>query len=442
MEVRRVVLVAAALLIGVSAGQAQEQPLAETVQVGDCFQYKLEMKLDGEMRFNQDGKMVPRELKASATHSFLERVLVTPPTGLVEKTARVYEAARASISVGGDKTERTLRPERKLIVAQRSKDQALVYSPAGPLTRGELDLTSEHFDTLFLTGILPGKAVKPGDTWTLSNSVALAVCHLEGGLTEQKLVGKLEKVEGEKAYFTVSGTANGVEMGALVKMTIDARGTFDCKSRRLIALEWKQKDERDQGPVSPAMTAQTSVSLARQPVSQPASLSDVALVSVPDGFTPPASMTFLEYREPKGRYALVHHREWQLVAESGEHTVLRLMDKGDFLGQVTATPWTTAKKGEHLSPEEFKTAMHNTSGWRPEQELQSGVVPADDGRWIYRLSVLGQLDGLPVLQNFFLIAAPSGEQVVLTFTLSPKLADKFAARDLTLAASCEVPAKK
>ena len=76
-----------------------------------------------------------------------------------------------------------------------------------------------------------------------------------------------------------------------------------------------------------------------------------------------------------------------------------------------------------------------------EREVQAGVVPSTDGKYIYRLSVLGQLDGLAVLQNFFLVANDEGEQVVLTFTLSPKMADKLGARDLTVAASIEVPAK-
>ena len=108
-------------------------------------------------------------------------------------------------------------------------------------------------------------------------------------------------------------------------------------------------------------------------------------------------------------------------------------------GLPDAVAMSKAKPGEHLSAEEFKNAMRGTSGWRPERELQSGVVPAE-GKYVYRLSEQGLLDGVQVLQNFFLVAAPTGEQVVLTFTLSPKLADKLGARDLSMAASIEVPA--
>src|SRR5262249_59044477 len=115
--------------------------------------------------FQPDGKPVPLELSATAAHEFPERALVVSKGGTVEKVARFYEKASATITVGKDRTERTLRPERRLIVAQRYKDVPLVYCPVGPLFRQELELTSEHFDTLHLSGLLPGKAVGVGATW-------------------------------------------------------------------------------------------------------------------------------------------------------------------------------------------------------------------------------------------------------------------------------------
>jgi hypothetical protein len=42
---------------------------------------------------------------------------------------------------------------------------------------------------------------------------------------------------------------------------------------------------------------------------------------------------------------------------------------------------------------------------------------------------------MAVIQNFYLVAAPSGEQVVVAVTMTPKQADKLGARDLTLVAS-------
>jgi hypothetical protein len=437
----RVPAVVLVLLAAVSAGNAQTYFLHEEIKAGDCFRYLIDLQLAGDMRVNRKGKVTPLKLEATAAHAFPERVLSVGISGLPEKVARVYQTAKATITVGKDVSERTLRPGRRLIVAQRHKDEPLVYAPTGALYRPELELTSEHFDTLCVAGLLPGKAVKVGEEWKLPNPVVQALCNFEG-MTEQKLTAKLKEVTGDMATFSVRGTAGGVEAGALVKQKIEAVGTFDLKAKRLVKLTWTQKDERDQGPVSPASATEVTVTLTRKAIEHPKELSDVALITVPPDWTPPTSLTQLEYRDAKGRYALLHTREWVLVGDTGEHVVLRLMDKGDFVGQVTVTPWTKAKKGEHISPDDFKAAMNSTSGWRPERELQAGVVPSDDKRWIYRLSEQGQLDGVEVMQNFYLVAAPDGEQVVLSFTLSPKLADKLGARDLALAGSMELPAGK
>ena len=79
--------------------------------------------------------------------------------------------------------------ERRLVVAQRSKEVPLVYCPVGPLFRQELELTSEHFDTLHLVGLLPGKAVSDGETWKLSNPVVQALCNFEGLAEQDLLIG-------------------------------------------------------------------------------------------------------------------------------------------------------------------------------------------------------------------------------------------------------------
>jgi hypothetical protein len=393
------------------------------------------MNLSGELHVKKDGKPTPLKLEARAAHEFVERVL-SVADGIPEKCARVYEQARATITVEKETSERTLRPERRLFVAQRHKEQSLVYSPAGSLLREEVELTSEHFPVIGVMGLLPGKEVTVGETWKVTNPVAETLCNFEG-LTEQSLVCKLEEVKDQVARVSVSGSATGIDLGALTKLTIEATYQYDLASHRLTRLEWKQKDERDQGPASPATSVQASTVLTRTAIEQPESLSDVSLVSVPDGFEPPPPMTQIEYREAKGRFDLVYGREWQMVGQIEEHTVLRMMDRGDFVAQVTITPWTHAEKGQHLSAEDFKQAMDDTPGWQVEEVLQAGEVPSENGRWIYRISALGQLDGVKVMQNFYLIANPDGEQVVLAFTMPPKQADKLGTRDLSMAASLE-----
>jgi hypothetical protein len=438
MAAWRTLGVVVVVLASARVGWGQTYTLSENLQAGDCFRVHLDMKLSGQIKVHKDEKAVVLKQEATAVHEFPERVLNVGAGGLPEKTARVYEQAKASIAIDRDRSERVLRPARSLIVAQRYKDQPLAYCPVGALMREELELTGEHFDTLCLTGLLPGKAVAVGETWNVTNAVAQALCGFEG-LTAQTLVCKLEAVEDQVARVSVAGTATGIDTGALAKLTIEASYQFSLKAGRLTQLVWQQKDERDQGPASPATSMSITTSLTRTPIDQPASLSDEALVSVPEGFTPPVPLTQLEHHDPKGRFDLVYSRDWQSVAHDDEHLVLRLVERGDFVGQVTLTPWTKAEKGKHLTPEEFHQAMDQTPGWEAEQELQAGEVPADRGRWIYRISALGKLDGSKVMQNFYLVAGPEGDQVVLVFTMTPKEADRLGTRDLSLASSVELP---
>jgi hypothetical protein len=442
MNAWRVLGAVGCLLATWAPGWGQTWELTEPVQAGDCFQVQVTMKLKGEMRISQNGTQTPLSLEAEGSHTYPERVMVVGKDSLIDKTVRLYDKAEAKISVGPDVSQRKLRGERKLIVVQRTKEKHLVYSPSGALFRDELDLTSEQFDTLSVTGLLAGKAVKVGDTWKLPSPVVQALCGFEG-LTEHTLEGKLVSAKDNVAVLSITGTATGIDLGALVKLTVEAVGKFDVQDKHLTDLEWKQKDEREQGPVSPKTVVQTTTVLKRQAIEQPSTLTDAALVSVPDNETPPPAMTQIDYRDGKGRYDLLHTRDWQLVGQTADHLVLRLMDRGDFLAQATITPWTPAGDGKHLTGEEFKALMDKTPGWEPEKELQGGEVPSEGGKlWVYRYSTLGQLDGVAVLQNFYLIASPNGDQVVVTFTMTPKQADKLGARDLSLVGSLNVPAQE
>jgi hypothetical protein len=411
-------------------------------KVGDCLRVSISMTLGGEMRVTRDGKPVPLKMAATAKHEFSERVLAVTATGLLQKTARHYETAQATITTGNDKSERRLRSERRLLVAQQSKDQTLVYCPTGPLTHEELELSSEHFDTLSLTGLLPGKMVKVGETWKIANEVAQTLCSFEG-LTTQDLTCKLEEVKDQVARVSVAGSATGIDLGALVKLTVAGTYQFDLAGRRLTAVEWKQKDERAQGPASPATQVETTTTLTRSMIDQPASLSDVALISVPEGLEVPAGMMLLCYHQDgKTPFDLIFGRDWQWVGKTSEHVVFRLMDRGDFVAQVTITPWESAAEGKHMSPEAFREAMAKTPGWEQGDVAQDGEIPAEKGRWIYRIAAAGTMDGIKVVQSFYLIAGAGGEQVVLAFTMTPAQAEKLGTRDLSLVQGLEFAAKK
>src|SRR5262245_12838277 len=177
------------VLVTASASWGQNHLIVESPRPGECFRIEMTTSLSGNLKVTRDDRPAVIPLTAKNEHVMLERVLAEDKGG-VRKVARHYLTAQSAGTLGNDKTGRTTNPERRLIVAQRSEDALLCYSPAGPLTRPELEVAAEHFDTLQLTGILPGKEVAVGDSWKLSNTTAQALCLFEG-LISHELTAKL-----------------------------------------------------------------------------------------------------------------------------------------------------------------------------------------------------------------------------------------------------------
>ena len=430
----------AILFLAAPAAWAQTHALTESSKAGDCFKYDLAMTLKGELRVNRDGKTVTLPIVASANHAFVERIVQAKDKGLPEKVARYYGQAKSTATVDGQTSTRSLRDERRLIVAQRHKEQFLCYSPAGPMTREEVEVASEHFDTLALSGLLPDKEVTTGDSWKLTNETVQSLCLFEALITHD-LAAKLDEVKDGFASISVGGKANGIELGAMVKLTISAKVKYEILPKRLVQLEWSQTDERDQGPASPAGTVETTTILKRSPIEQPTNLNDSALEGMPRGFEPPVAMTLVYHQDQMNRYDLAVSRDWRLVAQTDLHLVLRLIDRGELVAQASLTPWTKADPGKHATPDDFKQAMAAAPGWQLEEVLEAGEIPADNGRWIYRISARGVMDETKVVQTFYLIASTNGDQAVVTFAMKPGQVGKLGSRDLALIGSISFPKK-
>ena len=124
----------------------------------------------------------------------------------------------------------------------------------------ELDLVGEHFDTMCLPALLPGKEVKVGDTWAVP---ADAVQHalLFDGVLKHDIKGTLVKVENGVAEFSLSGLAEGTELGAKAIVVVTATGKFDTTAGRITSLTWEQEDDRTQGPATPAVGRQALVKM-------------------------------------------------------------------------------------------------------------------------------------------------------------------------------------
>lgn len=411
---------------------AQGVLLGEEIKPGDHFRYEIGLTVEGKMKVERNGRLDAIALRAKATHAFVERADAADARGGVGRVIRRYQTAASEAEVGAERSKRELGADRRLVVAQRTTEGALHYSPDGPLSRDELELVAEHFDTLCLAGLLPAKELKPGETWKVGDEAVQYACLFEG-LLKADVAGKFVEVKDGVAVFTITGTAEGIESGAQAKVAITATGKFDPAAKRITELTWEQTDDRAQGPASPASEVKAVVTLKRTALAEePKELAAEVRAKVPaDGKVPPL-LVHLRYADPEGRYQFVYPRDWHIVGRTKDHLVLRLLDKGEFAAQAAVTMWKKMEPGKHTEPGDFKKSLLQVPGWAVESILEEGVVPTEAGRWLYRVAAKGKQDGLPVVQTFHLLAGPNGDQVTVSVLVALEKAEKLGSRDVAL----------
>lgn len=423
--------------------QSESVRLVEETKPGEFQRFDISLAVSGAMKVDREGKTERLPLETRAKHQFVERNEIATGTG-TGKVVRYYTEATSNSFVGGEKSKRTLGVDRRLILAQRGNDGTVQFNPDGPLTRDELDLIAEHFDTFCLPLLLPNKDVKPGETWPISPEAAQTAC-LFAGLIKNELVGKLIEVKDGKAIFAIEGKAEGIEHGASVKVAIAARGTYDTAAKKVVALTWEQTDDRDRGPIGPAIEAKATILLTRTPVAgEPKELSAAVREKLPADSKIPELLMQLRHTDPNSKFEMVYPRDWHIVVQNQTHLVMRLMVRGELIAQATIAEWKPKDlKGDRKAIlNEFVNATAKQANWEPKKVLENGPIPAGLGRQLYRLSAAGLQDGMAVVQSFHLLSGPDGQQIAVTCLTKQETSGKVGTRDVALVNAIDFPAKK
>lgn len=425
------------VLSATAAAPAQSVFLHETNLRDACFSNELVMDLKGDVTVQQNGQPTKLPRSAKATHKYFERY-IDLKDGAVERSARFYNSAEATITDGQDTFRLVLKANHAFLVAHRLKDQLVVYHLKDALSREEAEVTS-HFDSLAVPGLLPAREVRVGDEWKVSRDVLQAITDLDA-VEKAEVTGRLEKIEGDFAYLSYSGLVHGVDMAAPVKMMIkDTTAAYNTKLKRLTQVDWKVIDQRDQGPVSPALTAGVHFQLRRVPIDQPAPLNDIALVKIPNG-PPPAALVNLVHRNMQSGYEFQFSRDWYVVTQAPDgKMVLRLVDaRGEFIAQCAVTPWQKVDPKNAMKIDDFVKLMRDSKGWTQKDGPPldaSDKINSPNGYAIFRVTAEGKLSGVDAVRSFYLVATPAGEQVLVDFTMLPPQAAKLSARDADLVQS-------
>ncbi len=494
---------AAIFLLALSAGQPanaadaikMQEPFTDT----RVFAVSTQVGLEGTITApGRDGKPAPVKLTGAARFKGSERRL--PGTGRdaeALRSVRYFDEAGASVVTGDFRSQRMLRPTQRLMVAEGRREGIRQFSPAGPLTYDELDLLQIPGDSLALLGLLPDRAVEPGETWKPAEWVMQTLTGLET-VEKSKLVCKLVSVTNFQANVDLDGEVEGADMGTTSKVTLTGSFIFDLKQNCITTVELQQTEKRQPGVLNPQFDITARVSLTRAPMDKPSKISEADLKDIP--LDPNPANLLLVFESPDWGVRFYHDRSWHTFHQTKDVAILRMMHNGGIIAQCNINPINPkVEPGQHITEERFKADIQKSLGSSFQQILQAKVLETTDKTWLYQVAVAGAirrpvkvkpddatasgegaktpakppgkaaeapkpaatakgadkgtdpkakaetsevgLQEIPYQWIYNVAAAPDGRQVVFTFIIEADVLETFATQDASMLGTLEFLAK-
>ena len=138
-----------------------------------------------------------------------------------------------------------------------------------------------------------------------------------------------------------------------------------------------------------------------------------------------------------GELRIRYGRDWHVFHQSEQSTVLRLLDKGSLISQCNISRIPAVAPGRHTPEERFQADIRIALGDKLAEIERAEQLETTDGRFLYRVTGVGDSNGEPMHWIYYLCAGPDGRQASFVFAVESKLLDQLANRDVEIVRSLE-----
>lgn len=313
------------LLLTPAISLGQSITMAESFDVGRTARTELRVELTGEVAVPGPTKRI--DIQGLSTLRYDERVLRSDDGPAI---LRVYREVDFQRVINGEPQSQAIRPAvRRMVVLRSPEGKKAPFSPDGPLMFGEIDAVRvDLFAPVLVSGLLPAKAVKSGDSWAMAKSAALDLTGLESidsGELTVSLIGTVT-IQGRTQHrLAITGSVRGQSEDGPTKQTIDATAYFDPKPAMLTYLSLKGIQELldEKGNIAGRLTGR--LTMTREPSNSDAVSEAVAMKISP---RPTEETTKLLFDNPSLGLQLTYPRHWRVGAVQGRQVTLETPKSG------------------------------------------------------------------------------------------------------------------
>ncbi len=402
----------------------------------------IRLEVSGDVLTKSQSGEKPQRLEVGLTcrRDYDEKTLQMPTeTEKTLRAVRYYHEASATLKRGTAVQNPALRPENRLVGVEISGAKETLFSPKGPFNMDELELVTAVGESLCLDQLLPGKPVKIGESWKISDDTIALLLGLEE-ITSNSVQAVLKDVTPEFARLELAGDVEGRLYGAGNQIRLTAKCRFNRRNGRIDWFATRLKQGRDIGVVEDGLdaTVLVQVKIDRRETSEklgPEALADLSLKPTDD-------LTLVQYLQSGGGCQLTHDRAWFLIDRTRDHDEFHRLDRGQDIGlcKISAEPQVDVSKLPSL--EQFQGIVQKLLGesFGEFLELSQAATPAR--LRILRVRAKGKDNEVPVRWFYYLVSDPEGRQVTFCFRVEQKRLEQFGRADEHLVHSLRFVEKK
>lgn len=392
--------------------------------------------LDGDMTLPARGNAKPQRLAMTGTSRLVYDERPLPPDDDAEQLVRIYRRVEIERSVDGRRQTADIRKEVRRMVVLRSIAAKSPFSPDGPLTWNEIDVVKHDvFAPVLAAGLLPAKAVKPGDSWIATAAAVRELTDLERvdkGELKIAFVRIVDFDGKQRARLSLAGTIRGVDSNGPARHTLDGTAYFDLESQLLTYITLKGSHELLDGDGKPSGRIDGRFTLTRT-ISTTLDLSDEELAKLP--LQPTAENTRLLYDNPELGIRFVHPRRWRVGAVQGRQITLDGPNAAGIL--VTLETVKTLPTAEDYR----KESIDFIAKQKGRTENPSKIVRSREKPPLDRFGYDAELGKEKLRMEYAVAAAAAGGGATLAARLPRADAAVLAADFAVILDSLEFPAK-
>lgn len=300
---------------------------AEDFRPGHAYRVDVQVRLSGRIALpsQEKGKQSQVVPLSGTSRLVYDERLLAPDTPDTIKAVRAYREVDFRRVTGTLRQDADIRPSVRRMVMIKSGPRKAPFSPDGPLTWGEIDLVrTDVFSPVAVPGVLPGGAVRPGQSWRAAPAAVAELTDMEKvdeGELAVEFLG-VTTLEGKRlAKLRITGTVRGVNEDGPNRQKLDGTAYFDLGANLLTYLSVRGTHELINGQTGQIDgVIEGQFTMTRSPVAVPADLSDTSLRGL--DLKPGAENTLLLFDNPDFGVRLLYPRSWRVDAAQGKQLTL------------------------------------------------------------------------------------------------------------------------